>query len=647
MKRQVISLLAALAFITTACSSPEGEGTAEKSEKTGPLLISSVLNDAKARASLKSARSQLVAPGTEAIVWDDECFALSLPPNDDSSTSAVALPFELNFFGTTYSNFFINNNGNVTFDAPMRTWTPFQLTANTPPIIAAFLADVDTRTSGGGNPVSGLTTYSENPISYEGHRAFCISWVDVGYFSQHTDKLNTFQLLLVERADTGPGDFDIVLNYSRILWETGDASQGHGGFGGTPAGAGFSAGNGDPAAFFQFPGSLVTQGLLDSNPETGLVHNSRNSPLLGRYVFNVRNGHPDVTPPVSTAFALPPPDASGEYHGPVSVTITATDDESGVASITYALSGATAGGATVTGSAASLPPITNLGVTTITYYARDVAGNVEAPRTLVINITPEPVDCVTVRLHDYNLFLLGDYTGGHDVVGKVAAGGNISMHGFAVGSGLAETDIDNVLVAGGNLDISHGGVFGNAFYGGSTTADGTVTFARGQLAQGSPIDFTARGTELGNLSTFLAGQAATGTTTREVWGGIFSHGTHAGLNVFDVNASDFNGAVLWSIDAPAGSFVVVNIRGASASFGGFGIHFTGGIDQHGVLYNFVDATSITANGFGFWGTVLAPSANITFNNGSWDGGIYAHSLTGDAEGHINPLNEHEICTELN
>ena len=115
------------------------------------------------------------------------------------------------------------------------------------------------------------------------------------------------------------------------------------------------------------------------------------------------------------------------------------------------------------------------------------------------------------------------------------------------------------------------------------------------------------------------------------------------MNFFDVDASAFTGAVLLSIDAPAGSMAVLNIRGASATFTGFGIQFSGGIDQHGVLYNFVDATRIQAHGFGFWGTVLAPNARVDFNDGSWDGGLYALSLTGNAEGHINPLNEREIC----
>ncbi|WP_309243003.1 choice-of-anchor A family protein [Hyalangium versicolor] len=251
--------------------------------------------------------------------------------------------------------------------------------------------------------------------------------------------------------------------------------------------------------------------------------------------------------------------------------------------------------------------------------------------------------CIEVRLSDSNLFLLQDYTGGHDVEGKVAAGGNISMSDFAVGTRLQDGQVANTLVAGGNLSLSRGGVWGDAWYGGTYSADTTVVYPRGTVAQGTPVNFAARFNELRALSSRLAGLTANGTVTRESWGGVMLRGTAADVNVFDVNASAFSGAKLWSIDAPAGSLVVVNIRGAAATFGGFGISFSGGINQHGVLYNFVDATSLTAQGFGFWGTVLAPYADVSFSNGSWDGGLYAKSLTGNAEGHINPLDDHDIC----
>jgi choice-of-anchor A domain-containing protein len=274
---------------------------------------------------------------------------------------------------------------------------------------------------------------------------------------------------------------------------------------------------------------------------------------------------------------------------------------------------------------------------TVTYNVTDSTGKVStASRQLTVTGAP-------IHLSDYNLFLLEDYNGGHDVLGKVAAGGNITLQDFGVGAGLPTNDSSRVLVAGGNLTLSRGGIWGDAFYGGTYSADGSVIHHRGSVARGSPIDFAARFAELRALSVDLSIQTASGTTTLEPWGGIMLRGTDPGLNIFHLNASAFTGARLLSIDAPAGSLVVVNIHGASATLTGFGHSFSGGIDQHGVLYNFVDATAINAHGYGFWGTVLAPYANIHFNNGSWDGGIYAVSLTGNAEGHINVLNDRVFC----
>jgi choice-of-anchor A domain-containing protein len=251
--------------------------------------------------------------------------------------------------------------------------------------------------------------------------------------------------------------------------------------------------------------------------------------------------------------------------------------------------------------------------------------------------------CIEVSLRDYNLFLLGDYNLGTDVEGKVAAGGNITMNHFSVGWRLPASDIANTLVAGGNLTLTNGVVFGDAAYGANYSADTTVRFDRGSPAQGTPINFSARGAELRALSGQLGALAANGTTTLESWGGIMLRGTDPSVNVFQVPASAFSGAKLLYIEAPAGSLVVINISGASATFSGFGHTFAGGINQNGVLFNFKDTTSITAQGFGFWGTVLAPYADVNFTNGSFDGGIYAKSLTGNAEGHVNPLDDHQVC----
>jgi choice-of-anchor A domain-containing protein/uncharacterized repeat protein (TIGR01451 family)/uncharacterized repeat protein (TIGR02543 family) len=275
----------------------------------------------------------------------------------------------------------------------------------------------------------------------------------------------------------------------------------------------------------------------------------------------------------------------------------------------------------------------------VVYSVGDAAGH---ERTVVRNLTVGSC-CFNIRLSDYNVFLLENYTGGHDIEGKVAAGGDISMTDFSVGIRVPASNLANTLVAGGNLTLSRGAVHGDARYGNSYSAGTSVVYPRGAVAQGTPIDFAARFAELRNLSSRLGRVPANGTTRRETWGGIYLSGAHSTLNVFDLNAGDLTGAKLFDIHAPAGSLAVVNIRGGSASLSGFSFTFSGGIDQRGVLFNFVNASSIDAKAIGIRGTVLAPHARVTFSNGSFNGGIYAVSLTGNAEGHVDPLNDRDVC----
>lgn len=176
-----------------------------------------------------------------------------LSANDDSSSSAVQLPFGVNFYGASFDSQWVNNNGAVTFDGSLSTYTPFGLAGTSSIIIAAFFADVDTR-GAGSQPVS----YGWGNTTYEGHRAFCVNWVNVGYFDGHTDKLNSFQLLLVNREDSSsPGDFDIAFNYDKVRWESGDFSGGSGGLAGTSAAAGFSNGTRDEGTFTRTAGWTV------------------------------------------------------------------------------------------------------------------------------------------------------------------------------------------------------------------------------------------------------------------------------------------------------------------------------------------------------------------------------------------------------
>ncbi len=225
-------------------------------------------------------------------IHDSNLFTTVLPGNDDESTGLVALGFSVNFFGTNFSNLFVNNNGNVTFNDADPTFTPANITGASVPRLAPFFADVDT---GIGNVV----TYGSSVIS--GQNVFGVNWIDVGYFGQHIDKTNSFQLIITDRSDIAVGDFDFQFNYDRILWETGDADNGINGLGGISAVAAWTNGAG---TFLQLAGSLVNGALLDNGPNA-LVGHSLNSDILGQYNFNVRNGQViGANVPEPSSFAL-------------------------------------------------------------------------------------------------------------------------------------------------------------------------------------------------------------------------------------------------------------------------------------------------------------------------------------------------------
>ncbi|HLX68316.1 MAG TPA: nidogen-like domain-containing protein [Verrucomicrobiae bacterium] len=208
------------------------------------------------------------------------------PPNDDGSTPLVNLPLTMNFFGSNYSSLYVNNNGNVTFNNQLGIYTPEDLESladsQQNDIIAPYWADVDTRACGR----SWAVTYGTG--SANGRNAFAINWVNVGYFAAEGDKLNSFQLVLIDRSDIAAGDFDMEFNYTKVQWETGDVSGGSDGLGGSSARAGYASWS--SGATYEFDGSGINGAFLDSNRRTGLIYNSFENPVFGRYLFQFRDG---------------------------------------------------------------------------------------------------------------------------------------------------------------------------------------------------------------------------------------------------------------------------------------------------------------------------------------------------------------------
>jgi Nidogen-like/PEP-CTERM motif len=164
-----------------------------------------------------------------------------MEPNDDRSSDQLTLPFQINFFGNAYNNYWVNNNGNISFTGPLSSFTPSLFPISQAAMIAPYWADVDTR-----NQVDNLPSpfannvYLANPDS----KTVVVTWDTVGYYNQHNDKQNTFQLVLRDQsAATGhAGDFDMEFRYGQLQWTTGDASGGSSGIGGQAAVAGWNAG---------------------------------------------------------------------------------------------------------------------------------------------------------------------------------------------------------------------------------------------------------------------------------------------------------------------------------------------------------------------------------------------------------------------
>lgn len=220
------------------------------------------------------------------LIPRDTTFTLALEPNDDFSTAAIALPFIFEFYSSNQTQFHINNNGNVSFGRGYGTYSSTGFPVSNFPMLAPFWADVDTRPSG-----SGLVYYK-----IEAHRITVI-WDGVGYYGNHIDKLNTFEVIFTDGTDEliGIGN-NVAFSYGDMQWTTGDASGGSGGFGGTPATVGINKGDG---VNFALIGRFDHAGIDYDGPggnTDGVSYLDNNA-----FIFNTGTSVTNV-PPVPTGF---------------------------------------------------------------------------------------------------------------------------------------------------------------------------------------------------------------------------------------------------------------------------------------------------------------------------------------------------------
>lgn len=135
--------------------------------------------------------------------------------NDDGFSGPINFGFTFAFFGTNYTSFFANNNGNISFGAGLPDFIPTGPTGVAAPIISAWFSDIDTRGS-----LSGVMHIRQD-IPNE----LIVTWDQVGYYDSHDDMLNSFQMVIRGTGYTVPvGEGQIGFFYKKMPWEVANTS---------------------------------------------------------------------------------------------------------------------------------------------------------------------------------------------------------------------------------------------------------------------------------------------------------------------------------------------------------------------------------------------------------------------------------------
>lgn len=304
MHKRIVSFLISCGFIFQGLfAQPSSTSEYQQLKKDGKL---NGVSFPKGFPKSGTFANPLVSPGipiaqgvTNCDCWQfrDSSFSVvpfsdfeAFPPdyrNDDGSTNVFSLPFSFCFYGTNYNQIYINNNGNISFGSPY-----FNFTANPFPdasfsMIAPFWGDVDTR-----DPGSKIVHYKLTPTY------LIVQWDSVGYYNTHSDKRNTFQLIISDGTDPIiPDGNNVSFCYKDMQWTTGDASNGANGFGGEPATVG--ANKGDGINFLQF-------GRFDhaGNSFDGAFGSSDGIDWLDNQSFVFSTCYATNIPPVVTGFSI-------------------------------------------------------------------------------------------------------------------------------------------------------------------------------------------------------------------------------------------------------------------------------------------------------------------------------------------------------
>jgi hypothetical protein len=141
--------------------------------------------------------------------------------NDDGFRGPINFGFNFTLFGTTYTQFWANNNGNISFQNGISAFTPTGLQGSNTPLISPYFGDVDTR-----NNASGVM--SLRMVTDANGDQIIVTWPTVGVFNTIAPPTNTFQLVVrADDYDIPAGEGQVGFFWGDMAWEVGQASGGN------------------------------------------------------------------------------------------------------------------------------------------------------------------------------------------------------------------------------------------------------------------------------------------------------------------------------------------------------------------------------------------------------------------------------------
>lgn len=235
----------------------------------------------------------------------------------------------------------------------------------------------------------------------------------------------------------------------------------------------------------------------------------------------------------------------------------------------------------------------------------------------------------------FNSFLFHDYVGNSsDSEGIVVAGGNVTLNQYAIDSHRVAGDPNPGLVVGGAVSLSSSQVWGDLYSAHSvsmSSANVTGKTYANSLDLSYLRDWQKYYTD---LSTIYGSAATTGSVTKMPWGALnFVSSSANQAQYFNLTTSMLQGTNSLGFSGfTPGQHIVLNVYGSQAFMSN--LDLSGSLGQYDVLFNFVDATSVTFQNTSPNADILAPKAAVKGMNGHIQGTLVADSWASLLEMHI-------------